>query len=206
LPASGPRLPAIGRAPAPPGKRCQRREGGDHPQEQGLEYPIVFCPFNWAKSKIDPKKSFSFHDEADDWKLNLVLDPEGNPHRASAEREELAENMRLLYVSLTRAKHRCYLVWAVPDAETSSLSYILHPPGCFGKRCGGTGTTSRRWRMRPSCRTWKELPESQREIFYWQICQDPEKRCPRQSKEEDLAAEHFPGRFPATGRLRASRA
>jgi len=98
-------------------------------KSKGLEYPIVFCPFNWAKSKIDPKEVFSFHDEADDWKLNLVLDPEGNPHRASAEREELAENMRLLYVSLTRAKHRCYLVWGrFRDAETSSLSYILHPP------------------------------------------------------------------------------
>ncbi len=99
-------------------------------KSKGLEYPIVFCPFNWAKSKIDPKEVFTFHDEEDDWRLNLVLDPEGSPNRASAEKEELAENMRLLYVSLTRAKNRCYLVWGrFKDAETSSIAYILHPPG-----------------------------------------------------------------------------
>jgi exodeoxyribonuclease V beta subunit len=99
-------------------------------KSKGLEYPIVFCPFNWAKSKIDPKEVFTFHDKEDDWRLNLVLDPEGSPNRASAEKEELAENMRLLYVSLTRAKNRCYLVWGrFRDAETSSVAYLLHPPG-----------------------------------------------------------------------------
>ncbi len=99
-------------------------------KSKGLEYSIVFCPFNWAKSRIKPSEVFTFHDEADDWRLNLVLDPERSPNRPSAEREELAENMRLLYVSLTRAKHRCYLLWGrFRDAETSSLAYILHPPG-----------------------------------------------------------------------------
>jgi exodeoxyribonuclease V beta subunit len=99
-------------------------------KSKGLEYPIVFCPFNWSKSKIDPKEVFTFHDKEDDWRLNLVLNPEGSPKRAFAEKEELAENIRLLYVSLTRAKNRCYLVWGrLKDAETSSLSYILHPPG-----------------------------------------------------------------------------
>ncbi|HSO72577.1 MAG TPA: PD-(D/E)XK nuclease family protein, partial [Thermodesulfobacteriota bacterium] len=48
----------------------------------------------------------------------------------SAEQEELAENLRLLYVSLTRAKNRCYLIWGrFRDAETSSLAYLLAPPG-----------------------------------------------------------------------------
>ena len=47
-----------------------------------------------------------------------------------AEQEELAENLRLLYVSLTRAKNRCYLIWGrFRDAETSSLAYLLVPPG-----------------------------------------------------------------------------
>lgn len=99
-------------------------------KSKGLEYPIVFCPFNWGKSKIDPKEVFTFHDHEDDWRLNLVLNPEESPNRASAEKEELAENMRLFYVSLTRAKNRCYLVWGrFRDAETSSMAYILHPPG-----------------------------------------------------------------------------
>ena len=30
-------------------------------KSKGLEYPIVFCPFNWDPSKIK-KGAFSFHD------------------------------------------------------------------------------------------------------------------------------------------------
>lgn len=99
-------------------------------KSKGLEYPIVFCPFNWDKSEINPKEAFAFHNERDNWRLNLVLNPNDRANLALAEREELAENIRLLYVSLTRARNRCYLVWGrLKDAETSSLSYILHPPG-----------------------------------------------------------------------------
>jgi exodeoxyribonuclease V beta subunit len=50
-------------------------------------------------------------------------------HKAFAEKEELAENLRLLYVALTRAKCRVYLVWGrFRDAETSAPAYLLHPP------------------------------------------------------------------------------
>ena len=75
-------------------------------KSKGLEYPIVFCPFNWNQSEIR-NGVFSFHDREDDWRLNLVLDPEAKSRRALAEQEELAENLRLLYVALTRAKNRC---------------------------------------------------------------------------------------------------
>jgi exodeoxyribonuclease V beta subunit len=101
-------------------------------RSKGLEYPIVFCPFNWDPSKIK-KGAFTFHDREDDWRLNLVLDPKAGGDRDLAElaaEEELAENLRLLYVSLTRAKNRCYLIWGrFRDAETSSLAYLLAPPG-----------------------------------------------------------------------------
>ncbi len=101
-------------------------------RSKGLEYPIVFCPFNWDPSKIK-KGAFSFHDREEDWRLNLVLDPKAGGDRDLAElaaEEELAENLRLLYVSLTRAKNRCYLIWGrFRDAETSSLAYLLAPPG-----------------------------------------------------------------------------
>jgi exodeoxyribonuclease V beta subunit len=80
-------------------------------KSKGLEYPVVFCPFNWGGSRIKTNEVFAFHDEHDDAKLKLVIDPEGSADRALAEKEALAENLRLLYVSLTRAKNRCYLVW-----------------------------------------------------------------------------------------------
>jgi len=98
-------------------------------KSKGLEYPVVFCPFNWGDSRAR-KKEFAYHDPEDDWQLNLVLDPDMISGRALAERENLAENIRLLYVALTRAKNRCYLVWGpFKDAGTSSLAYILHHPG-----------------------------------------------------------------------------
>ena len=98
-------------------------------KSKGLEYPIVFCPFNWDPSKIK-NGAFCFHDRADDWRLNLVVDPAGGPYRALAEQEELAENLRLLYVSLTRAKNRGYLIWGkFRGAETSALAYLLYPSG-----------------------------------------------------------------------------
>ena len=60
--------------------------------------------------------------------MNLVLDPESTSVKALAEKELLAENIRLLYVALTRAKNRCYLVWGpFREAGTSALAYILHP-------------------------------------------------------------------------------
>jgi exodeoxyribonuclease V beta subunit len=98
-------------------------------KSKGLEYPVVFCPFNWSGSQIKKKKEFLFHDDQDDARLNLVLDPEDNPNRMIAEREVLAENLRLLYVALTRAKNRCYLVWGrFKEAETAALAFLLHPP------------------------------------------------------------------------------
>jgi exodeoxyribonuclease V beta subunit len=97
-------------------------------KSKGLEYPIVFCPFNWGGSKTG-KKEFTYHDPEDDWRLNLVLDPEAASGKTLAEKETLAENIRLLYVALTRAKNRCYLVWGpFKDAGTSSLAYIIHAP------------------------------------------------------------------------------
>jgi len=97
-------------------------------KSKGLEYPIVFCPFNWGDSKLRDKDNFSFHDEANDNAYTLDLGS-GNREANSkiAEKEQLAENMRLLYVALTRAENRCYLVWGnINKSETSSLAYLLH--------------------------------------------------------------------------------
>ena len=48
-------------------------------------------------------------------------------HRALARREELAENLRLLYVALTRAKYRCSMVWGnIREAGTSAAAWLLH--------------------------------------------------------------------------------
>ncbi len=100
-------------------------------KSKGLEYPVVFCPFVWTDSR--PRSSeVIFHDTSD--KLQLKLDlgsADVETHKGYAAVENLAENMRLLYVALTRAKNRCYLVWGgIKDADTSAPAYLFHNTDC----------------------------------------------------------------------------
>lgn len=94
-------------------------------KSKGLEFPVVFCPFNWGGSAVRGDEIL-FHDEGEE--KNPVLDLGRNERSIlSAGKELLSENIRLLYVSLTRAKNRCYLVWGrINSAETSAMAYLFH--------------------------------------------------------------------------------
>jgi exodeoxyribonuclease V beta subunit len=100
-------------------------------KSKGLEFPIVFCPFIWDGALIkdrDKDRGVLFHDidHNEIPTLDLGSDNIGN-HLVYAQNERLAENLRLLYVALTRAVKRCYLVWGrFNTAETSALAYLLH--------------------------------------------------------------------------------
>ena len=100
-------------------------------KSKGLEYPVVFCPFNWDGSHLkDGAFTYHLQNGRDDWSVHLALDGKTNSHWEDGEREILAENIRLLYVAMTRAKHRCYIVWGpLKDSGTSSLAYVLHHQG-----------------------------------------------------------------------------
>lgn len=100
-------------------------------KSKGLEYPIVFCPFTWSGSELRRKNHLSFHATSDQNKLTLDLGSDSfERHKVLAEKEELAENLRLLYVAVTRAKHRCYLVWGrFKEGPSSALAYLFHQPG-----------------------------------------------------------------------------
>ena len=104
---------------------------------KGLEYPVVFCPFTWEGLRTDAKSGCLFHLQKAGKKTELVFDagsPELEDHLRKAMQEEMAENLRLLYVALTRAVHRCYLVWGpIRGAETSAPAYLLHQ-GLSGER------------------------------------------------------------------------
>ena len=97
---------------------------------KGLEYPVVFCPFTWEGLRSDPKRGCLFHLHKAGRKTELIFDagsPELENHMQKAMQEEMAENLRLLYVALTRAVHRCYLIWGqINGAETSAPAYLLH--------------------------------------------------------------------------------
>ncbi len=100
-------------------------------KSKGLEYPIVFCPFSWEglQSKKE-KEPLVFHDPQQQMQLTLDLGSERvGENRVVAEKEALAENLRLFYVALTRAKCSLYMIWGrFRNAETSGAGYLLHPP------------------------------------------------------------------------------
>jgi exodeoxyribonuclease V beta subunit len=103
-------------------------------KSKGLEYPVVFCPFGWTSSKIKKNDNpFTFHDSLNHMRLTLDLgSPAMDENRVLAEKEELAENLRLLYVALTRARSRCYFVWGrFRDAESSAPAYLFHQQGSW---------------------------------------------------------------------------
>lgn len=99
---------------------------------KGLQYPVVFCPFCWEGSRLadkkNKKKSVLFHNPRGNGELILDIgSAEIDNNRVHAIREELAENLRILYVALTRAIHCCYLAWGpFSGAGTSALAYLLH--------------------------------------------------------------------------------
>ena len=96
-------------------------------KSKGLQYPIVFCPFGWNSGA--GSKEVIFHDTNQAGKLVMDIgSADREVHKRIAEREDLAENARLIYVALTRAEYRCVLVWgAFRDAGESALAYLLHP-------------------------------------------------------------------------------
>lgn len=106
-------------------------------RSKGLEYPVCFVPFCWNGSRPVPKfknDPFTFHAVSAAGRGELTLDlgtpaEEREEYRASNIREALAENLRLLYVALTRAQARLYLVWGgLKDAESSAPAWLLHGP------------------------------------------------------------------------------
>ena len=177
-------------------------------KSKGLEYPIVFCPFIWNTSRIKAQKGpFTFHDEHNNMTLTLDLGSsfvDGN--RSIAEKELLAENLRLLYVALTRARNRCYFVWGrFNGAETSAPAYLLHLPDSWeggdivaatGKRFMGlndedvltdlkTGLNSARGAIRLS-----EMP-----------IEPEEPLSPSYGQEETLTCRHFSGAIDRQWRI-----
>nr|WP_314899052.1 exodeoxyribonuclease V subunit beta [uncultured Deefgea sp.] len=100
---------------------------------KGLEYPVVFCPFSWKgkKSLLRDSGMLSFHDPLDGHALKIdVGTADLVSHKAQAEHEAYAEAVRLLYVAVTRAKHRLYLAFpalekASPVVKNAPLSQLL---------------------------------------------------------------------------------
>ncbi|MFK3774109.1 exodeoxyribonuclease V subunit beta [Pseudomonas sp. NPDC089406] len=100
-------------------------------KSKGLEYPLVYLPFICTGKPVDGSRlPLSWHD--DDGAAHLTLTPNAEQIER-ADDERLAEDLRLLYVALTRAQHACWLGVADLKRGTqrssqlhrSALGYLL---------------------------------------------------------------------------------
>jgi len=88
---------------------------------KGLEYPMVFMPF---ASRFRPQKQALFHDEQQRLVVDLLAEEN---HLSKADRERLAEDIRLFYVAVTRAIHFCAIgVWNNAGSTRKKDSELLH--------------------------------------------------------------------------------
>ncbi|WP_220095428.1 3'-5' exonuclease, partial [Klebsiella variicola] len=73
-------------------------------KSKGLEYPLVFLPFVMSYRESSEGKYYDA-ESATTW-----VDLTGNEEAlAKADQERLAEDLRLLYVALTRAVYGCFI-------------------------------------------------------------------------------------------------
>ncbi len=105
-------------------------------RSKGLEYPIVFCPALYQHNHRPNSKNplvLCHLPETNGEKTNRLIVDLGSDqlgmHQTQAQYEEHAEDLRLAYVALTRAKYRCYVVWAnvrsEDKANDSALAWLL---------------------------------------------------------------------------------
>ncbi|WP_409302973.1 exodeoxyribonuclease V subunit beta [Pseudomonas sp. KCJK8993] len=115
-------------------------------KSKGLEYPLVFLPFICSTKPVDGSRlPLHYHDGAG--KPQVSLRPT-EQLIAQADEERLAEDLRLLYVALTRARHACWL--GVADLKRGNQgSSILHLSALGYLLGGGAALTEstdlRRW-------------------------------------------------------------
>jgi len=109
-------------------------------RSKGLEYEIVYLPSLWEDFSSREPSAQSAQDESKakppvrffDVKSRLrTLDlggPDYAEHVARSREEALSEQLRLLYVGLTRAKRQCVVVWgAIGSAHSKTpLAWLLH--------------------------------------------------------------------------------
>ncbi len=102
---------------------------------KGLEFPVVYVPFGWDRYESRNPPILRYHDDAGT-RLIHVGGPEDPGYPDARDRhlaEERGEDLRLLYVALTRAATQVVAHWA-PSANSAAgpLSRLLlgdHAPG-----------------------------------------------------------------------------
>ena len=97
---------------------CRRRPGADHPPQQGPRVPDRAAPVPVGRRRRRPRAPapVCFHDPAagDARRLDVTLERRRHtaPTSPRPTLEDRGEDLRLLYVALTRARHQAVVWWA----------------------------------------------------------------------------------------------
>ena len=98
---------------------------------KGLEFPVVYCPYLWdAGHRGTSGKPVAYHDPEDSFRRKLDVGERGDPvydqHFALSQEESRGEDLRQMYVALSRAKHQLVLWWVpATDSQRSALGRVL---------------------------------------------------------------------------------
>jgi exodeoxyribonuclease V beta subunit len=97
---------------------------------KGLEFPLVYCPFLWAGGLFPMGFPLAFHDESGRAFLDVNHQSKlRDKNRDPARREAFAEELRVVYVALTRAKRRTTVFWGgFRQAGGSPAAHLFFPP------------------------------------------------------------------------------
>ncbi|MEK6424121.1 MAG: exodeoxyribonuclease V subunit beta [Burkholderia gladioli] len=157
-------------------------------KSKGLEYAVVFCPFLNDGRLHEPREEAlpdarEYHDDSGAAVLHYGCDAAAAEMAAAqARREQAAERARLVYVALTRAVYRCYLVAGVyqsarstREARRSVLNWLV----------AGAGHGFDAWLEKPP--EAEELAQRWRELASGPISIAP---LPAVSSRTPLAAGH----------------
>ena len=101
-------------------------------KSKGLEYPLVLLPFVCSARELKADDSFSWHDQDGELRMDLRADDHA---LKQADQERLQEDLRLLYVALTRAQYACWIGVACTRSGNGKAS-TLHK-SAFGHVLSG---------------------------------------------------------------------
>lgn len=162
-------------------------------KSKGLEYPLVFLPFICSFRQVTKRNSpvVQYHDEQG--RMKLVQNP-GDRDLEAADMERLAEDLRLLYVAVTRPRYACWLGIGVMGRNSgkgetsrlhlSGLGYLLSAQEMIPSRT----LPDRLARLKGDCEhiAVEPLPEADETLY-----------APQEEKSSLAPALEFNGQVPS---------
>ncbi|WP_087018718.1 exodeoxyribonuclease V subunit beta [Thaumasiovibrio subtropicus] len=141
-------------------------------KSKGLEYDLVFLPFI---SHYRAMETAIFHQTAASGESQVVLDLQQRQENLDkAEKERLAEDLRLLYVAITRAVYGCYLGVAPIRLGRSSKAPTGNHRTAIGWLWQGAEPDS--------CEAWSMAVEKFAMVSGAKVCSLPEEVAPYQEQ------------------------